>query len=56
MSACPSPTAFVEGDNASDVLKQLATCGGELLSTDLPAEQAEKLRGALKREHGEEEI
>jgi uncharacterized membrane protein len=47
---------LVEGDDVDQVLSQLATCGGELLSTDLPAEQADKLREALKREHSEEEI
>jgi uncharacterized membrane protein len=47
---------LVEGDNADQVIAELASCGGELLSTDLPAEQAEKLRAALKREHGEEAI
>jgi uncharacterized membrane protein len=45
---------LVEGDNTDDILKQLATCGGELLVTDLPDDQAAKLRDALKREHEEE--
>ena len=47
---------LVEADNPSDVISQLASCGGELLSTDLPDEQAAKLREALKREHEEESI
>jgi uncharacterized membrane protein len=47
---------LVEGDNAEQVIAELASCGGELLSTDLPDEQAEKLRAALKREHGEEAV
>jgi len=47
---------LVEGDNADQVIAELASCGGELLSTDLPAEQTAKLRNALKREHGEEAV
>ena len=47
---------LVEGDDSAAVIEQLASCGGELLSTDLPDEQADKLRAALKREHGEEAI
>ena len=47
---------LVEGDNAAQVIEELASCGGELLSTDLPDEQATKLRRALKREHSEEAI
>jgi uncharacterized membrane protein len=47
---------LVEGDNAAQVIEELASCGGELLSTDLPDEQAEKLRRALKRKRGEEAI
>jgi uncharacterized membrane protein len=47
---------LVEGDDVDEVLDQLATCGGELLSTDLPDEQAAKLREALKREHQEEDV
>jgi len=47
---------LVEGDNAEQVIAELASCGGELLSTDLPDEQAAKLREALRREHQEEAI
>jgi len=47
---------LIEADNPDEVIAQLAACGGELLSTDLPAEQAAKLREALKREHEEETI
>jgi uncharacterized membrane protein len=47
---------LIEADNPDEVIAQLASCGGELLSTDLPAEQAAKLREALKREHQEESI
>ena len=52
----PNSSALFEGDKTDEVLSQLASCGGELLSTDLPDEQAERLREALKREHGEEEV
>jgi len=47
---------LVEGEDSDKVIAELAACGGELLSTDLPDEQAEKLRAALKREHGEEAV
>lgn len=47
---------LVEGDDTQAVLEQLASCGGELLTTDLPDEQAAMLRDALKREHGEEAV
>lgn len=47
---------LIEGDESEKVLAELATCGGQLLSTDLPDEQAERLREALKREHNEEAI
>jgi uncharacterized membrane protein len=47
---------LVEGNNAEQVIAELASCGGELLTTDLPDEQAAKLREALKREHGEEAV
>ena len=47
---------LVEGENTDKILEELATCGGELLSTDLPDDQADKLRAALKREHDEEHI
>jgi uncharacterized membrane protein len=47
---------LVEGDDSERVIAELASCGGELLSTDLPDEQAAKLREALKREHDEEAI
>jgi len=40
---------LVEGDLTRNVLDELASCGGELLSTDLPDEQATRLREALKR-------
>jgi uncharacterized membrane protein len=40
---------LVEGDSTPEVLAELAKCGGELLSTDLPDEQAARLREALKR-------
>jgi uncharacterized membrane protein len=47
---------LVEGENAGQVLSELASCGGELLSTDLPPEQAARLRAALRREHQEESV
>jgi uncharacterized membrane protein len=47
---------LVEGGNADKVLEELASCGGELLTTDLPDEWAAKMREALKREHDEEAI
>jgi uncharacterized membrane protein len=47
---------LVEGDDTAEVLTQLASCGGELLSTDLPDAQAAKLREALKRQHAEESV
>jgi len=40
---------LVEGDLTPQVLTELASCGGELLSTDLPDEAAARLREALKR-------
>jgi uncharacterized membrane protein len=40
---------LVEGDDTARVLAELASCGGELVSTDLPAEQAAKLSEALKQ-------
>jgi len=40
---------LVEGDNTEQVLTELATCGGELLTSDLPDEQAAKLRDALHK-------
>ena len=47
---------LVEGEDTDKILAELATCGGELLTTDLPNDQAERLRAALKREHEEEGI
>jgi uncharacterized membrane protein len=47
---------LVDGDNPEEVIAQLAPCGGEVLSTNLPDDQAAKLRAALKREHEEEAI
>ena len=47
---------LVEGDNVDQVITELASCGGELLSTDLPDDQTAKLRAALKREHDEEAV
>jgi len=47
---------LVEGDNVAQVLEQLTACGGELLTTDLPAEQAAKLRAALHKEHEAESV
>jgi uncharacterized membrane protein len=45
---------LVEGDDTDRVVAELATCGGELITTDLPDEGAAKLRDALRREHQEE--
>jgi uncharacterized membrane protein len=47
---------LVEGDDADKVIAELASCGGELLATNLPDEGATKLRAALKRERQEEEV
>ena len=47
---------LVEGEDSDKVIAELASCGGELLATDLPDERAATLRAALKREHEEEEI
>lgn len=40
--------AMVEGEDAEEVLAKLAQSGGELLTTDLPAEQCDRLRVALQ--------
>lgn len=42
---------LVEGDKVTQVLDDLSTCGGELLTTDLPEEAAAKLREALHKAH-----
>jgi uncharacterized membrane protein len=47
---------LVEGDDTDKVVAEFASCGGELLTTNLPDEQAEKLRAALEREHREEAV
>jgi len=47
---------LVEGENTEQVLLELASCGGELLSTNLADDQAEKLRAALKKEHEAESV
>ena len=40
---------LLEGERADDVLAELATCGGELLTTDLPSKDAQRLRLAARR-------
>lgn len=40
---------LVEGDDTDAVLGELATCGGDLLTTDLPDEKAAHLREALHK-------
>jgi len=47
---------LVEGEGSDRVIAELASCGGELLTTDLPDEQAARLRESLRREHHEEQI
>jgi len=42
---------LVEGDEVEELLGELASCGGELLATDLPDEKAEHLRSALHKAH-----
>lgn len=42
---------LLEGDQTDALLGELATCGGEILTTDLPDEKAEHLRRALRDAH-----
>ncbi|MGV8083975.1 MAG: DUF1269 domain-containing protein [Coriobacteriia bacterium] len=40
---------LLEGEATLSVLDELATCGGEVLTTDLPSEAAQRLRLAARR-------